>query len=64
LFIPRFAGWYLDVCPTAEGVPVRDQRHAIALAVLDMAVVPTTEIVPARAYTIDRLSGWIRSRLV
>ncbi|WP_333891682.1 hypothetical protein [Mycolicibacterium gadium] len=43
---------------------MRDQRHAIALAVLDMAVVPTTEIVPARAYTIDRLSGWIRSRLV
>jgi phosphoglycolate phosphatase len=37
LFIPRFAGWYLVVCPTAEGVPVRDQKPAIALAVLDMA---------------------------
>ncbi len=37
MFIPRSIGWYLVVCPAAQGVSVRDQKPEIALAVLDMA---------------------------
>ena len=35
LFILRFFGGYLVVCTTPQGVAVRDQSHAITLALLE-----------------------------